>query len=155
MPAEEAPADALEIDELCLRQSPPLWVWVIVSRQVGQVLGFMFGDRTDLMLKDAWSDVPADWQERSVFTDGWGAYARFFPSGQHTVCEKGSGGTSHAEGWNTKWRQRQSGLTRKSCGVCHGIIDDLYERFLILVAEHNQHQKRRWNQVKNATRSNP
>ena len=113
----------------------------------------MFGNRTDAMLKDAWGDVPEDWRGRLVFTDGWEAYSRFFPSAQHVVCEKGSGLTSRIVGWNTKWRQRQSGLVRRSCGVSHRIIDDVYERFLILVTQHNRQQKRRWDQEKATTQS--
>jgi IS1 family transposase len=114
----------------------------------------MFGNRTDAMLEDAWSDVPQEWRSRHVYTDGWDAYSRFFPCGQHSVCAKGSGLTSRIEGWNTKWRQRQSGLVRRSCGVSHRIIDDIYERFLILVTQHNQQQKRQWEQ-RMATLSNP
>jgi Transposase and inactivated derivatives, IS1 family len=111
----------------------------------------MFGNRTDAMLKDAWGDVPEEWRTRLIFTDDWRAYARFFPSAQHVVCEKGSGLTSRIEGWNTKWRQRQSGLVRRSCGVSHRIIDDIYERFLILATGHNRQQNRKWNQAKTAT----
>ena len=155
MPAEDAPGDCLEFDELCLRKSPSFWVWLIISRRVGQVLGFMFGNRTDAMLKDAWGDVPEDWRTRLVFTDGWEAYSRFFPGEQHVVCEKGSGLTSRIEGWNTKWRQRQSGLVRRSCGVSHRIIDDTYERFLILATGHNRQRKRRWDQKRKATLSSP
>jgi hypothetical protein len=108
VPAGDAPDDCLEIDELCLRKSPSFWVCVhagvnaiIVSRQVGQVLGFLFGNRTRFMLQDAWGDVPEEWRSRPVFTDGcvhacvnWDAYGRFFPGEQHVVCEKGSGLTA-------------------------------------------------------------
>jgi IS1 family transposase len=141
-------ADVIEIDEICLRQSPPLWLWIAVSRLVGQVLGFALGDRTDAMLTLCWSDVPADYQVKPVRTDHWGAYARFFAAfaaGQHQACDKGSGETSHAEAWNTKWRQRQSGRVRRSCGVSERIADDLVERYLILVGQHNQQCATCWN----------
>jgi IS1 family transposase len=140
-----APADdVIEMDELCIRPSPSLWLWIAISRQVGQILGFVFGDRTDAMLALVWSDVPPDYRDKPVCTDYWEAYARFFPEHQHFPCEKGSGQTSQVEGFNTKWRQRQSGLVRRSCGVHPGIEDDLYERYVLLMGSHNQECARRW-----------
>ena len=97
------------------------------------------------MLALGWSDVPQDYRDKPVCTDHWGAYKRFFSSSQHEACDKGSGKTSHSEGWNTKWRQRQSGLVRRSCGVSTRIEDDLVERFLLLVEGHNRERERRWN----------
>jgi len=139
----------IEIDEVCIRVTPALWLWVAVSRQVGQVLGFAIGDRTDAMLALCWSDVPQDYRDKPVCTDHWGAYGRFFAGAaqpcQHEACDKGSGKTSHSEGWNTKWRQRQSGLVRRSCGVCGRIETDLVERFLLLVNGHNRERARHWN----------
>jgi IS1 family transposase len=111
---------------------------------VGQILGFVFGDRTDAMLPILWADVPVDYRDKPVYTDEWGAYARFFAKSQHHPSKKGSGATSHSEGWNTKWRQRQSGLVRESCGVHVGIEDDLVDRFLILLEGHNRDCERRW-----------
>lgn len=88
------------------------------------------GERTDETRARAWAQVPADYQSRPadyqsrpVYTDHWGAYARLLPEGQHHPCDKGSGltsivgGLNTKEGLNTKWRQRQSGLVRRSCGV--------------------------------------
>jgi hypothetical protein len=54
----------------------------------------------------------------------------------HEVCTKQSGKTRIVEALNCKWQQRQSGLTRTSCGVSGHILDDLTERFLILVDRH-------------------
>ena len=136
--------DVIEIDEICVRVSPSYWVWIAVSRLVGQVLGFTVGDRTDAMLESAWSDVTEDYRNKPVKTDHLGGYKRFFSPEQHEACDKGSGQTSRAESWNTKWRQRQSGLVRRSCGVCHRIIDDLYERLLILIDQHNRQCKKDW-----------
>jgi IS1 family transposase len=145
VPAPEE--DTIEMDEICVRFSPPLWLWIGVSRLVGQVLGFALGDRTDDMLALCWSDVPEDYRDKPVRTDHWGAYARFFasfPVGRHQSCDKGSGETSRVEAWNTKWRQRQSGLVRRSCGVSERIADDVFERFLLLVAQHNRERAKRW-----------
>ena len=155
-----APAeDAIEIDELCIRVSPSLWLWTAVSRLVGQGVGFTIGDRTDKMLKLAWSDVPADYQDKPVFTDHLGAYGRFFSPEQHHPCDKGTGLTNQVEGLNTKWRQRHSGLVRRCCGVDVRLEDDLFERFLLLVDGHNEECARRWERKQDqagiATRLNP
>ena len=151
--------DSIEIDELCVRVTPSLWLWTAVSRMVGQVVGFVIGDRTDAMLELAWSDVPADYRHKPVYTDHLGAYARFFPEGQHHACDKGSGRTSRVEALNTKWRQRQSGLVRRSCGTHRRIEDDLVERFLLLMDEHNDRCAERWErrqeQASTATQLNP
>ena len=111
--------DVIEFDEVCVRKSPSFWLWTAISRKTGQVLGFSIGDRGDEMLRLAWADLPQDYRDKPVKTDHLDAYARFFPPEQHEACDKGSGKTSRVEAWNTKWRQRQSGLVRKSCGVCH------------------------------------
>lgn len=109
------------------------------------VLGFVLSDRSDasfLRLRD--EEVPPAYWGLKSFSDGLEAYAKFLPSDLHEVCTKGSGKTSIVEGLNTKWRQRQSGLVRKSCGVSWRILDDIWERFLILVDQHNREQVRRW-----------
>ena len=134
------------MDEICLCFSPGLWLWLhtcvqvlSVSRTLGVVLGFVLGDRSDAMLERLWhEEMPYAWRELPVCTDAWGAYSRVLPPELHEVCDKESGKTSKVEALNTKWRQRQSGLVRKSCGVWEGICEDISERFLILLDRHNQ-----------------
>ena len=135
------------MDELCIRVTPSLWLWTAVSRLVGQVVGFVIGDRSDAMLKLAWSDVPQDYRHKPVYTDRLSAYGRSFAREQHFPCDKSSGLTSRVEALNTKWRQRQSGLVRRSCGVHRRVEDDLIERFFLLVDEHNRQCARRWQRV--------
>lgn len=135
LPAPED--DVIEIDELCVRQTPSLWLWTAVSRKSGQVLGFALGRRDYATLALCWSDVPQDWRDKPVVTDGLATYQAFFSAEQHRVVDKGSGETSIAESINTKWRQRQSGLVRHSCGASHRIYDDLLERAFLLVEQHN------------------
>lgn len=137
MPSLPAPdEDVVEFDELCIRKSPSLWLWIAISRLTKLVLGFAIGGRTDEMLKLAWSDVPEEYRDKPVATDYWDSYARFFSTEQHRPCEKGSGETSIVEGHNTKWRHRHPGLTRRSCGVHRRITTDLIERFYIVVEFH-------------------
>ena len=150
---DEPPVDeAVEYDEICVRKSPGLWLWLAIYRKTRMVLGFVLSDRSDasfLRLRDevahggaVMQEVPPAYWGLKSFSDGWEAYAKFLPADLHEVCTKGSGKTSIVEGLNTKWRQRQSGLVRRSCGVCWRILDDMWERFLILVNQHNRERIR-------------
>ncbi len=147
------------MDESCLRVSAILWLWTGVCRLVGQVIGFGIGDRTDPLLTLVWPDVPLDYRDKPVHTDYLGAYARCFSGKQHHPCDKGSGLTSRVEGLHTRWRQRQSGLVGRCCGVHREREDDLIERSYLLVEEHNQQAARRWSrqqsQAGTATQLNP
>ena len=132
------------MDELCVRLTPSLWLWIAVSRKVGQVLGFAFGRRDRDTLALCWSDVPADYKDKPIITDGYAAYTGFFDPDQPRAIDNGIdngageiGETSLVESLNTKWRQRQSGLIRHSCGVSRRIETDLVERFFLLVEQHN------------------
>jgi IS1 family transposase len=139
--------DVIEMDEICVRLTPSLWLWTAVSRKVRQVLGFAFGQRDRAALALCWSDVPADYQHKPVVTDGYQTYTSFSPSEQHRAIDKASGQigeTSIVESLNTKWRQRQSGLARRSCGVSRRIETDLVERFFLLVEQHNLARQRLW-----------
>ena len=138
--------EVIEYDEVCVRKSPGLWLWLAIARKTRLVLGFVLSDRSDssfLRLRD--EEVPPAYWNVPSFSDGLEAYAKFLPADLHEVCTKGSGKTSIVEGLNTKWRQRQSGLVRRSCGVCWRILNDIWERFLILVNQHNRERIRRWN----------
>ena len=143
------------MDEICIRFSPGLWLWLSVSRTLGVVLAFVLGDRSDAMLERLWDEeMPVAWRELPVCTDAYGSYGRVLPPELHEICDKGSGKTSKVEALNTKWRQRQSGLVRKSCGVWGGIRDDITERFLILIDRHNQQcltPKRKYTRSKQAS----
>ena len=152
MPAPED--DRIEMDELCVRLTPSLWLWVAVSRQVRQVLGFAFGQRDRATLALCWSDVPADYQDKPVLTDGYPTYAGFFRPEQHRAIDKGAGQigeTSVVESLNTKWRQRHSGLARRSCGVSRRMEEDLVERFFLLVEQHKMTCQRHWERQQKTT----
>jgi len=141
------------MDELCVRLSPSLWLWIAASRLTHQVLGFAFGQRDQDTLALCWSDVPQDYPDKPVVTDGLETYACFFPEAQHRAVLKGSGETSIVESLNTLWRQRQSGLARRSCGVSRRIETDLVERFFLLVEQHNSRSQARWERHQQTTLS--
>ena len=86
------------MDEICVRFSPSLWLWLhtcvqvlSVSRTLGVVLAFALGDRSDAMLERLWNEeMPYAWRLLPVCTDAWGAYGRVLPPELHEVCDKGS-----------------------------------------------------------------
>ena len=109
------------------------------------MLSAALGGRTDETLLRAWAQVPPDY--------------RFLPAGQRHLCDKGTSLTSIVESLNTKWRQRQLGLVRRSCGVHPRIEDDLFKRFRLLMDEHNRQGARQWQRRQDkaaaAMQSNP
>jgi IS1 family transposase len=118
------------------------------------VLGFVIDDRTDgALLRLLEEELHPAWRDLPVCTDGWGAYQRLLAPEQHEVCAKGSGKTSVVEALNTTcWRQRQSGLVRRSCGVSWRVVDDLTQRFLLLADRHNRYCLKRWSALQTAGR---
>ncbi len=141
--------DALEIDELVIRfrfKRRYRYLWLVVSRLTHQVLAWRVGDRSEKTLQKLWFAVPAAYRRKLVYTDFYEAYAAFFASWQHRPCEKGSGKTSiveglnveglNVEGLNNKWRNRVSGLVRKT--VCVRYRDDLQRRLWLVIEGHNQ-----------------
>jgi IS1 family transposase len=140
------PGDWVEMDELCVRLSPSLWLWVAVSHLTRLVLGFVVADRSDAALSRlVEEELHWAWRDALVRTDGWEGYQRLLPAERHQVCSKGSGLTSIVEALNCKWRQTQSALARKSCGVSRDIVDDVTERFVIAVDRHNRRCLDHWN----------
>ena len=127
-----------------------LWLWTAVSRYSGQVLAFVLGDRKWDNLARLWQKVPAAWQRRLVYTDGYEAYAAFFSSWhdtagvsvQHRLCEKFDGGTCTVEGVNQSLRHRCGALVRRTSARCRSLAL-LSKRLDITVAAHNRAGQRR------------
>ena len=136
--------DAVEIDELVVRvhrKRHYRYLWVAVSRVTRQVLGFVMGDRSEKSLWQLWFSLPGDYRRKLVYSDFYEVYAAFFRPWQHRACAKGSGKTSLIEGLNNKWRNRVSGLVRKT--VCVQQEDDLQRRLLLVMHRHNQQCRQR------------
>jgi len=130
--------DALEIDELVIRfrfKRRYRYLWLVISRLTHQVLAWRVGDRSKKTLRKLWFTVPPAYRRKLVYTDFYEAYASFFRAWQHRPCEKGSGKTSVIEGLNNKWRNRVSGLVRKT--VCVQSLADLHKRLWIVLEAHN------------------
>ncbi len=83
-----------------------------------------------------WFSLPAPYRRKLVYSDFYQAYAEWFASWQHRPSDKGSGKTSIIEGLNNKWRNRVSGLVRKT--VCVRYLDDLQRRLWLIIQAHNQ-----------------
>jgi len=130
--------DALEIDELVVRyrfKRRYRYLWLVISRLTQQVLAWRVGDRSEKTLRKLWFCVPPDYRGKLVYSDFYEAYKSFFRPWQHRPSSKGSGKTSLVEGLNNKWRNRVSGLVRKT--VCVQSLDDLSRRLWIVLEAHN------------------
>ena len=138
---EAVGGDALEMDELVIRfglRRRYRYLWIVVSRLTHQVLAWRVGDRGEKTLQKLWLHVPPLYRRKLVYTDFYEAYAKFFAPWQHRPCDKGSGKTSVIEGLNNKWRNRISGLVRKTVCVQH--LDDLKRRLWMVMTKHNLDQ---------------
>ena len=138
----------MEIDELvvrCYRKRRYRYLWIAVSRLTRQVLGFVLGDRSHRSLWKLWFSLPSDYRRKLVYTDFYEVYARFLRPWQHRPCDKGSGKTSIVEGLNNKWRNRISGLVRKTVCVQHEA--DLERRLLLVTQQHNQQCRRHFEKL--------
>ena len=131
--------DALEIDELVIRfwrKRRYGYLWLAISRLTRQVIGFWIGDRSTKSLQCLWFSLPSDYRRKLVYSDFYDAYAKWLASWQHRPSDKGSGKTSVVEGLNNKWRNRVSGLVRKT--VCVRYLEDLERRLWLVLEKHNQ-----------------
>jgi IS1 family transposase len=129
----------LELDELVIRfgcKRRYRYLWLAISRLTRQVIGFYIGDRSVKSLQRLWFALPADYRRKLVYSDFYVAYAKWFASWQHRPCDKGSGKTSIVEGLNNKWRNRISGLVRKT--VCVRYLEDLQRRLWLVIQGHIQ-----------------
>ncbi len=130
-------AQPSEMDELCISKRRNRWLWTAVSRYTGQILAFVIGDRTFSNVARLWQRVPESWRRRLVYTDGYGAYAAFFSSWQHRICEKFDGGTCTVEGVNQSLRHRCGALVRRTSARCRS--DELLDKRVAITAEaHNR-----------------
>lgn len=130
--------DALEIDELVIRyrfKRHYRYLWLVVSRLTHQVLAWRVGDRSEKTLQTLWFQVPPDYRRKLVYSDFYEVYRSFFRPWHHRPSAKGSGETSVIEGLNNKWRNRVSGLVRKT--VCVQYLDDLNQRLWLVLNAHN------------------
>jgi IS1 family transposase len=131
------------MDELCISKKRNLWLWTAVSRYTGQILAYVIGDRGWDRVAELYALLPRVYQRRLVYTDGYGAYADFFSSWQHRLCQKFDGGTCTVEGVNTSLRHRCSFLVRRHCGA-RDRTGRIEGRLCFAVRSHNQACQDRW-----------
>ena len=92
----------------------PCWIWLAVSFQTGQVLSFAIGRRDEATARQMWSQIPASYGRKQVYTDEYKVYENIIPWWRHWLCPKGTGDTNRVEGVNRILRHRVSYLVRKS-----------------------------------------
>lgn len=106
---------------MCVSLKDNIWLWVASSRYTGQILSTCLGDRKWHHVEKLWKQVPQAWRLRLVYTDGYGAYAHYFPAWQYRLCKKFDGGTCTAEGVNHSLRHRCAPLVRRTSARCHDL----------------------------------
>jgi insertion element IS1 protein InsB len=116
-------------------------LWVAVSRLPRQALAFFVGDRRRKRLRTLWRRVPPAYRRQLIYTDAYEVYAACFRPWQPRPSSKGSGRTRVAEGLNNTWRNRLSGLVRRT--VCPRAKADLARRLLLVFDQHNRLCRRR------------
>ncbi len=99
------------------------------------------GDRSRKSLRTLWSRVPPAYRRKLIYTDEYEVYSAFFRPWQHRPIPKGSGRTSVAEGLNNTWRNRLSGLVRRT--VCTRYKVDLVRRLRRVFDQHHRLCRRR------------
>ncbi len=117
------------------------YLWIAVSRLTRQVLAFFVGDRSRKRPRTRWRRVPPAYRRKRIDTDADEVYAAFFRPWQHRPSPKGSGRTSVAEGLNNQWRNRLSGLVRRTVGTRYKV--DLVRRLRLVFDRHNRLCRRR------------
>ena len=132
------------MDELVVRFGKKrqfLYLWTAVCRLSRQGIAYYLGERSFESLQALWWRVPGAYGKKLIYTDLYAVYAQFFGAWQHRPSEKGSGRTSVIEGLNNKWRNRVSGLVRKTVCVQH--VPDLERRLGLVFSQHNEQCRHR------------
>ena len=120
-----------------------LYLWIMVCRVSRQVIAFFLGNRSFHSLQELWWRVPRAYRKKLIYTDLYEVYAQFFAAWQHRPSPKGSGRTSVIEGLNNKWRNRVSGLVRRTVCIAPAAKADLERRLLLVFVQHNRQCRRR------------
>ena len=107
------------------------WLWVALCRRTRQVVGYVFGDRSEATCRRLWEKIPEDYRQALCFTDFWEAYRNVVPEEQREPVGKESGETNHVERWNLTIRQRLGRFVRKTlsfskCDSMHEICRRLF-----------------------------
>ena len=91
------------------------WIWLVIDRVSGQIVGFHVGGRTRNDAKKLWKSLPGVYRQCAVcYTDYWESYEKVIPACRHRASGKGSGQTNRIERFNCTLRQRVSRLVRKT-----------------------------------------
>lgn len=135
------------MDELCISKKRNLWLWTAVSRYSGHILAWHIGDRKWNNVGRLYALLPNRYKQRSVYTDGYRAYAAFFAPWQHRLCQKFDGGTCVVEGVNNSLRHRCGALVRRSSAKCRS--GEMWnKRVAIAIEAHNKNTDKRLKRAK-------
>lgn len=116
--------DEAEADEMWSfvgSKANPRWLWHAIERHSGKVLAYVFGTRSDRVLKEL-RDLLAPFGVVNLFTDDWGAYHRVPLADKHHI---GKRNTQRIERKHLTWRTRIKRLTRKS--ICFSKSEEMHD----------------------------
>jgi len=104
-----------------------------------QIMAFHVGHRSRESAKALWGEIPAVYQEHTIFhTDQYAVYKGVIPAERHKAITKPVRNTNHIERCNTTLRQRLSRLVRATlsfskkvenhigaikCFICHDHLE--------------------------------
>jgi len=86
------------------------WLWYALDRMTGMVLAFVFGRRTDEVLKALLGKLDHFTIHR-YYTDDWQSYRKYLPSDKHVISKRE---TQRIENKNLTLRTRIKRLARKT-----------------------------------------
>jgi IS1 family transposase len=119
------------------------WLWLAVSYKTGQILSFSIGRRDTETAGQMWQGIPASYRRKKMYTDEYAVYPNIVPTGQHRICEKGSGQTNRVEGVNRILRHCVRYLVRRSLTYARNSLW-LWRRLRYFIHCRNQEIKQRW-----------
>jgi insertion element IS1 protein InsB len=116
--------DDVELDEMWSyvgNKDPPRWLWHAIDHATGASLGYVFGDRKDVVFLELKARLEPFGITR-FYTDGWGAYGRHLSPQQQVV---GKENTQKIERKHLTLRTRIKRLVRKT--ICCSKLDKMHD----------------------------
>jgi insertion element IS1 protein InsB len=116
--------DDVELDEMWSyvgNKDPPRWLWHAIDHATGASLGYVFGDRKDIVFLELKARLEPFGITR-FYTDGWGAYERHLSPQQQVV---GKENTQKIERKHLTLRTRIKRLVRKT--ICCSKLDKMHD----------------------------
>ena len=100
------------------------WLCYAIEKETRRVLAFLFGKRTDQILKKL-INLLSNFNITKYYTDGWNGYNRILPNYLHI---EGKTGTQRIERANLTLRTNIKRLQRKT--ICFSKSEELHDKII-------------------------